>query len=151
MAYRRFINLIKLKGEDIMFNKAILMGRLTRDPEQSTSPSGVIITRFTLAVDRRYQKQGEEKQTDFINIVSFRNTAEFVKKYFTKGQMMLVSGSIQSRSYEKDGEKRWVTEIVAEEVNFCGSKNNSTNDVLNDLREMSGGFMPVDNSDECPF
>ena len=134
-----------------MFNKAILMGRLTRDPEQSTSPSGVIITRFTLAVDRRYQKQGEEKQTDFINIVSFRNTAEFVKKYFTKGQMMLVSGSIQSRSYEKDGEKRWVTEIVAEEVNFCGSKNNSTNDVLNDLREMSGGFMPVDNSDECPF
>ena len=151
MAYRRFINLIKLKGEDIMFNKAILMGRLTRDPEQSTSPSGVIITRFTLAVDRRYQKQGEEKQTDFINIVSFRNTAEFVKKYFTKGQMALVSGSIQSRSFEKDGEKRWVTEIVAEEVNFCGSKNNSTNDVLNELRGMSDGFMPMDNSGECPF
>ena len=134
-----------------MFNKAILMGRLTKDPEQTTSPSGVIITRFTLAVDRRYQKQGEEKQTDFINIVSFRNTAEFVKKYFTKGQMALVSGSIQSRSFEKDGEKRWVTEIVAEAVNFCGSKNNSTNDVLNELRGMSDGFMPMDNSGECPF
>ena len=134
-----------------MFNKAILMGRLTRDPEQTTTPSGVVITRFTLAVDRRYQKQGEDKQTDFINIVSFRNTAEFVKKYFTKGQMALVSGSIQSRSFEKDGEKRWVTEIVADEVNFCGSKNNSTNDVLNELRGMSDGFMPMDNSEECPF
>ena len=134
-----------------MFNKAILMGRLTRDPEQTTTPSGVVITRFTLAVDRRFQKQGEDKQTDFLNITTFNKTAEFVKKYFTKGQMMLVSGSIQSRSFEKDGEKRWVTEIVAEEVNFCGSKNNSTNDVLNELKGMSDGFMPMDNSEECPF
>ena len=134
-----------------MFNKAILMGRLTRDPEQTTSPSGVVITRFTLAVDRRFQKAGEDKQTDFINFVSFNRTAEFVKKYFAKGQMALVSGSIQSRSYEKDGEKRWVTEIVAEEVNFCGSKNNSTNDVLNELKGMGDGFMPMDNSEECPF
>jgi len=108
-----------------MFNKAILMGRLAKDPEFIQVSSDKNIAKFTLAVDRKYQKQGEDKQTDFLNIISFGKTAEFVKKYFVKGQLALVSGSIQTRSWEKDGEKYYSTDIIAEEVNFAGSKNNS--------------------------
>ncbi len=106
-----------------MLNIAAIMGRLTRDPELRTTPSGVSVTTFSLAVDRSYCKPGEERQTDFIDVVAWRGTAEFACKYFTKGQMMAVTGSIQTRSYEdKQGNKRKAVEIVASEVNFCGSK-----------------------------
>ena len=106
-----------------MFNKCILVGRLTKNPETSTSPSGTVVTRFTLAVDRKFQKQGEEKQADFINIITFNKTAEFVSKWFTKGQMAIVCGSIQTRSWDgQDGQKKYSTDIIAEEVNFCGAK-----------------------------
>lgn len=89
-----------------MINKAILMGRLTRDPEVRYSASGVAVARFTLAVDRRFVKQGEQRQADFINIVAFRQTAEFVGKYFVKGQLVAVVGSIQTRSWDgEDGQK----------------------------------------------
>ena len=91
-----------------MLNKAILMGRLTRDPEVRTTTSGVSVARFSLAIDRRFQRQGEERQTDFINIVCFNRTADFVKQYFVKGQMMCVVGSIQTRSWEgQDGRKNY--------------------------------------------
>ena len=139
-----------------MFNKCILVGRLTKDPESKSTPSGVLVTRFTLAVDRRFQKQGEEKQTDFINFVSFSHTAEFVEKYFKKGQAMLVCGSIQTRKYDKDGEKRYVTEVIAEEVNFYGSKNENvaakteSADPLDELRT-NPEFVTIEDNDDLPF
>ena len=106
-----------------MLNKVMLMGRLTGDPEVRYSPSGVAVARFSLAVQRSYVKQGEERQTDFINIVAFRSTAEFIGKYFTKGQLMVVVGSLQSRSWDdKDGNKRYGMDVVAEEVHFGESK-----------------------------
>ena len=109
-----------------MLNSVIIMGRLTADPELRTTPSGVSVTRFTVAVDRRFQRQGEDRQTDFINVVAWRQTAEFVSRYFTKGSMIAVQGSIQTRTYDdKNGLKRYVVEIVADNVSFCGSKSES--------------------------
>lgn len=106
-----------------MLNRAILMGRLTRDPELRTTPSGVSVASFSLAVDRGYAKAGEEKQTDFINIVAWRATAEFVGRYFTKGMMMIVEGRIQSRSWEdQNGGKRYAVEVVADNIQFGESK-----------------------------
>lgn len=109
-----------------MLNVAAIMGRLTADPELKNTQSGVSVTSFTLAVDRSYAKAGTERQTDFINVVAWRGTAEFVCKYFTKGQMMAVTGSIQTRNYEdRQGNKRTAFEIVANDVSFTGSKRES--------------------------
>lgn len=106
-----------------MLNCAIIMGRLTADPELRTTPNGISVTSFSVAVDRSYQKSGEERQTDFINVVAWRQTAEFVSRYFHKGSMIAVQGSIQTRNYEdKTGAKRTAFEIVADNVSFCGSK-----------------------------
>lgn len=112
-------------------NKVILMGRLTADPELKTTPSNISVTSFSIAVDRNYVKQGETRQTDFINIVCWRQRAEFVCKYFSKGQLIALDGSIQTRSYEdKNGNKRVAFEVVADNVYFTGdrrgaSQNNS--------------------------
>lgn len=109
-----------------MINCAVIMGRLTADPELKTTPSGVSVTSFCVAVDRNYVRQGEERQTDFINVVAWRQTADFVTRYFHKGSMIAVQGSIQTRSYEdKNRNKRTAVEIVADSVSFCGSKNDS--------------------------
>ncbi len=108
-----------------MLNCAVIMGRLTTDPELRQTPSGVSVTRFSVAVDRGYVKAGEERKTDFINVVCWRQTAEFVTRYFSKGSMIAVQGSIQTGSYEKDGIKRSTFEIIADNVSFCGSKNES--------------------------
>lgn len=106
------------------FNKVILMGRLSADPELKQTTSGVSVCRFTIAVDRRYTK--EEKQADFINVVAWRQTAEFVCKYFAKGSAILVCGELQTRSWTDDqNNKRYATEVVAGEVTFCEAKNNS--------------------------
>ena len=110
-----------------MLNNAVIMGRICADPELRQTPSGVAVTRFTVAVDRGYAKQGEEKKTDFINVVAWRNTAEFVCKYFNKGSMIAVQGAIETGSYEKDGVKRNTFEIKADNVSFCGSKNEGQN------------------------
>jgi single-strand DNA-binding protein len=108
-----------------MINNAVIMGRLTKDPELKTTANGISVTSFTIAVDRKFNKQGEEKQADFIDIVVWRGTADFVCKYFRKGQMIAVQGSIQTRMYEdKSGKKCKVVEIVADDVSFCGDKNN---------------------------
>ncbi len=105
-----------------MLNVAIIMGRLTADPELRTTASGIAVTSFSVAVERSY-RAGEERQTDFINVVAWRQTAEFVSRYFQKGSMIAVRGRIQQRNYEdKNGNKRTAFEIVAEEVSFCGSK-----------------------------
>lgn len=109
-----------------MLNIAAIMGRLTADPELKSTQTGVSVVSFTLAVDRSYAKAGTERQTDFINVVAWRSTAEFICRYFTKGQMMAVSGSIQTRNYEdKQGNKRTAFEIVANDVSFTGSKRES--------------------------
>lgn len=106
-----------------MLNTVALMGRLTRDPEPKTTGSGVSVTSFTLAIDRSYTKQGEDRQADFIDVVAWRGTADFICKYFRKGQLIAVQGFLQTRTYtDKDGNKRKVTEVVAEKVSFAESK-----------------------------
>ncbi|MBQ3054108.1 MAG: single-stranded DNA-binding protein [Clostridia bacterium] len=128
-----------------MLNKVILMGRLTRDPELRSTPNGVSVASFTLAVDRDFAKQGEERKTDFINIVAWRNTADFVSKYFTKGQLVAVSGKLQVRSWDdaQSGQKRYATDVVADEVFFAESKKNSSSAPAG---EMEGLVPPPDTS-----
>ena len=104
-------------------NCAIIMGRLTADPELKTTNSGLSVTSFCVAVDRPYKKDGKEREADFINVVAWRQTAEFVTSYFSKGSRIAVQGSIQTRKYtDRNGNKRTAVEIVAETVSFCGSK-----------------------------
>lgn len=106
-----------------MLNKAILMGRLVAEPDVRSTPSGVSVTTFSLAVDRGYAKPGEEKQVDFIQIVCWRSTADFVGKYFSKGQLVAVEGAIRTRNYtDQSGTKRYITEVVANEVFFAEGK-----------------------------
>lgn len=142
-------------------NKAILVGNLTRGPEMRTTPNGVSVTSFTVAVNRRYKSQDGQQQTDFINCVAWRSTAEFVAKYFTKGSRIGVVGTIQTRTYDdQNGNKRYVTEVVADEVEFAGSKTQNqdmqkpteqesrTADEL--FAEDLADFQPLDDS-EFPF
>ena len=111
-------------------NKAILIGRLTRDPEvrYSQGDNSMAIARFTLAVDRRFRRAGEQGETDFIGCVAFGKQAEFVEKYFRQGMKMVLTGRIQTGSYtNKDGQKVYTTDIVAEEIEFAESKAASGN------------------------
>ena len=106
-----------------MLNKAILMGRLTRDPELKYTQGNLPVVQFTIAVERNHSGNGGERQTDFINIVAWRKTAEFVSRWFTKGMMIIVTGSIQSRRWQdKNGNNRTSIEVVADEVQFGESK-----------------------------
>lgn len=147
-----------------MFNLVVLTGRLTADPEIKATQNGVQVCSFTIAVERRY-KQGEERQADFINIVSWRQTAEFVCKYFTKGSMIGIEGAIQTRKYQdKDGNNRTAFEVVANNVQFVESKrpqgngeDNSLptpeNDPLPELAERLEGFesLGVADEEDLPF
>lgn len=129
-------------------NKVILMGRLTKDPEtRYTQTNNIQVTSFTLAVNRRFTKDGEQ-QADFINIVAWNKTAEFVSKYFRKGQQVGVIGRIQTRNYDDDkGVKHYITEVIAEEVYFADSKKegqaDTTIDTTNDFE--------ISSSDDLPF
>lgn len=106
------------------FNKVILGGRLTDDPELKTTPSGIPVTTFTVAVNRRFGgKNGEESPADFFNVTAWRQTAEFITKFFRKASSICVVGSIQTRTWEKDGVKHYATEIVADEAYFVDAKN----------------------------
>lgn len=106
-----------------MLNNVVLMGRLTADPELRQTASGFEVTSFSIAIDRPFVRQGEERQTDFINCVAWRQTAKFITTYFRKGQMIAVTGSIQTRNYEdKQGNKRVATEVLVNNASFCGSK-----------------------------
>lgn len=106
-----------------MLNRAVLMGRLTTDPELRQTPNGVSVLSFSIAVDRTYGGKNGERQTDFINLVAWRQTAEFISRYFSKGQMIAVDGSIQTRNYtDKQGNNRTVFEVVIDNASFCGSK-----------------------------
>ena len=106
-----------------MLNKIIIMGRLTRDPELRRTGSGTAVTSFSLAVDRDFKSQSGEKETDFIDVVAWRSTAEFVSKYFTKGRMAVVEGRLQLRDWtDRDGNKRRTAEVIADNVYFGDSK-----------------------------
>lgn len=108
-------------------NVITLMGRVTADLELKTTNSGVSVTSFTLAVDRGYTPKGQEKQTDFINCVAWRNTAEFITRYFRKGSRMAVKGELQQRSYTaNDGSKRSVYEVIVDGAFFCEGKNSDS-------------------------
>ncbi len=111
-------------------NKVVLAGRITADPELKQTPSGVSVLRFTLAVNRRFSRSGEqgEQQTDFITMVAWRQTAEFIAKYFRKGSAICVTGSIQTRSWQDaQGQKRYATDVVVDEAMFVDSRNESGN------------------------
>ena len=115
-----------------MFNLVVLTGRLTVQPELKTTTNGISVCTFGIAVDRAYKK-GEEKQTDFLNVVAWRQTAEFVSKWFTKGNLIGIEGSIQTRKYtDKDGNNRTAFEIVANNVHFVESKKSANVDVAVD-------------------
>lgn len=106
-----------------MYNKIILMGRIVADPELKTTPQGVNVCSFRIAVDRHFQKQGEEKKSDFFNVVAWRQQGEFVQKYFGKGRMILVEGELTTRPYtDKNGNQATWYEVVAERVSFTGEK-----------------------------
>lgn len=127
-------------------NKVILLGRLTKDPEvRYTQTSNTLVASFTLAVNRRFVKQGEERQTDFINIVAWNKTGEFVSKYFKKGQQVAVVGRLQTRSYQdNNNQTRYVTEVIAEEVYFADSNKTENNTNSNEQFETT-------NDDDLPF
>lgn len=140
-----------------MLNKAILMGRLVADPELRKTASDTSVTTFTLAVNRSFSRPGEQAQTDFIDVVAWRGTAEFVSKWFTKGMQVAVSGKIQTRTWEdKAGQKRKNVEVVADEVFFADSKRGDApaRDSMPEPFDLSAGIsafpMPDDDSD-LPF
>ena len=134
-----------------MINTAIIMGRLTADPELRKTNTGVSVTTFTVAVDRRFQEKDGKRQTDFINVVAWRQSAEFVEKFFQKGSMIAVRGSIQTRRYEdNNGNKRNAFEIVADEVGFCGSKNENAQKI-EPQPAPNDDFEEIPISDDLPF
>ena len=125
-----------------MFNLVVLTGRLTADPELKTTSNGTSVVSFSIAVDRRY-RTGEERQTDFINIVAWRSSAEFISKYFKKGSLIGIEGSIQTRKYtDKNGNNRTAFEVVANNVQFVESKRDGAASVGE-----SAGFSNADVND----
>ena len=141
-----------------MLNKIIIMGRLTRDPELRRTGSGTAVTSFSMACDRDFKSQSGDKETDFIEVVAWKNTAEFVSKYFSKGRMAVVEGRLQIRDWtDKDGGKRRSAEVVADNVYFADSKRSESNDNQKEnFNALSGrvsdDFVPISEEDgELPF
>lgn len=145
-------------------NKAMLMGRLTKDPELRTTANNVSVCSFTLAVDRRFKNPDGEYEADFIPIVAWRHTAEFAARYFHKGSRMLLVGSIRPRSWEdQDGNRRYTTEVIADEIYFCDSKKGSSDEsdygknhddssVFRNSIPEGEGYLPDDDGDvKLPF
>ena len=141
-------------------NKVILLGRLTRDPEvRYTQTNNTLVASFSLAVNRRFVRQGEERQADFINIVAWSKLGEFCSKYFKKGQQVAVVGRLQTRTWDDEqGQKRYITEVVAEEAYFADSKRDG--DTSNGSFDATFGTMPSNNGgsdfeissgDDLPF
>ena len=133
-----------------MINSVALVGRVTRDIELRSTKTGNSVASFTLACDRDFAAQGAEKETDFIDVVAWRNTAEFVSKYFSKGRMAVVSGRLQIRNWkDKEGNKRKTAEIVAESVYFGDSKRDGQNDSA--AAPASSEFKPLPSTTPVPF
>lgn len=125
-----------------MLNNMTLQGRFTKDLELKHTSNGVPVCNFTLAWNERY---GEKETTLFLNCVAYRGTAEFITKYFKKGDMAVIEGKLTSRSYEKDNEKKYITELIVDKVHFCGSKNESSEPIGDEE------FTEVDMSGDLPF
>lgn len=153
-------------------NKVILMGNLTKDPELKITPSGVSVTTFSVAVGRRFAKQGDEVTADFFNIVAWRNTAEFVANFFGKGKPIVVVGSLQNRSWtDQNEQKHYITEVIADECYFAGGKNdgeaiaptanaasvpsaiigNQSGTVQGAINQMASNFEQIDTNEDLPF
>ena len=138
-------------------NKTILLGRLTKDPDiRYSQATNMMVANFTLAVNRKYVKPGEERQADFINIVTYSKLAEFVQKYLKQGLQILVSGRLQNRSWDdSNGQKRYITEVIAEEIDFADSpkktddSNTNTTSSNNIPVEDNNNFVPE--LDDLPF
>ena len=139
-------------------NSVVLIGRLTKDPELRTTASNISVCSFTVAVDRRFKSEGQPT-ADFINVIAWRQTAEFVSKYFRKGSRIAVVGSIQTRQWEdKEGQRRYATEVIADNVEFCERKSDNPqyegkeagyND--GDNAANGGGFYSLDDEGDIPF
>ncbi len=125
-------------------NKAILVGRMTRDAELKTTAGGVSVCSFTLAVNRRYKNAEGNYDADFINCVAWRAQAEFISKQFKKGDMFGIVGNLQTRTYEKDGTKVYITEVIVEEVNFVGGKKSDKDATTDDI-------LPMPADDDLPY
>lgn len=141
-------------------NKIFLLGRLTKDSETRViKNSDTLVEKLSIAVDRKYTKRGEEQQTDFFNVVAFDKTGEFIKKYFSKGQQILIIGRVQNRSWEDDnGERHHITEVIAEEAYFADTKKNKTADtsILNgtitpELPKVDENAVIASYDDDLPF
>ena len=146
-------------------NKVILMGRLTKDVEMRQTPNGIAVARFAIAVNRRFKNANGEYDVDFINCIAWRKTGEFISRYFQKGSMIAVVGSIQTRSWDgNDGKKQYATEVIVDEVYFTGSKAESStggntdlsDSGLDDLNSQYGeDFATIgddeENADDLPF
>lgn len=136
-------------------NKCILVGNLTRDPEHTTTPNGISVCRFSIAVNRNYSNSNGEREADFINIVTWRGLADNCGKYLQKGNKVAVCGAIQTRTYEdKEGNKRYSTEVVADDVEFLTPKNSDAAPSAPATRSASKKVMelePIDDSDQLPF
>ena len=132
-----------------MINMVALMGRLTYEPELRKTTSDVSVLRFQVACDRSYQRAGAERQADFIDCVAWRQTAEFISRYFHKGSMIAVEGTIQTSNYtDKNGNNRKQTEVLANNVSFCGSKSESGNAAsAGGYNEPAPSYASADNSD----
>ena len=127
-------------------NRVILIGNLTKEPELKTTPNGVSVCQFSIAVGRRYTDKSGEKQTDYFNIVAWRSLGENCGKYLAKGRKVGVVGELQTRSYEKDGVKRSVTEVVADDVEFLTPK-----DATRKQEEPEAAFTDVETDGDLPF
>ena len=138
-----------------MLNHVVIMGRMVRDPELRQLDNGTSVTSFSVAVDRNYvDKTTNERQADFLNVVAWRQTADFVCKYFHQGDMIALEGSLQSRKYtDKDGNNRIAIEIVASNISFCGGKNggNANTATTNDAPATMVANAPSEENDELPF
>ena len=131
-----------------MLNKIFIMGRLTRDPELRRTQNGTAVTSFTLAVDRDFKSQSGEKETDFIDVVAWRTTAEFVAKYFSKGRMAVVEGRLQLRDWtDKDGNKRRNAEVLADNIYFGDAKK----DADSGAARPTTGFTEIEDDGDLPF
>lgn len=132
-----------------MLNKIVIMGRLTKDPELRRTQSGVSVCSCTVAVEREFKGADGNRETDFINVVAWRNTAEFLAKYFGKGQLVCVTGALQMRSYEdRDGNKRTAAEVIADGVYFTGERKTER---TGGNEYGTGDFMEVENDGPLPF
>jgi single-strand DNA-binding protein len=133
-------------------NKAILIGRLTRDPEMRTTPQQVAVATFNLAVDRKFKDKDGNRGVDFLGCVAWRGQAEFIGKYIKKGHKISIVGSIQTRTYDdKDGKKVYVTEIVIDEIESMEKREQTNNDEV--VTRTEGGFLTMDDDDDTslPF